>query len=48
VAAELEKVSSLAAIAAAGVPATPAVTVDGALKSSGRVPRAEEIRAWLV
>jgi small redox-active disulfide protein 2 len=47
VAAEVEKVSSLAAIAAAGVLATPAVTVDGELKSAGRVPRADEIRVWL-
>jgi hypothetical protein len=34
-------------MAAAGVLATPAVSVDGVMKMSGRIPKAEEVRGWL-
>jgi len=34
-------------MAAAGVLATPAVSVDGVLKLSGRIPKAEEVHGWL-
>jgi small redox-active disulfide protein 2 len=47
VAAEVEKVSDYQAMAAAGVLATPAVTIDGKLRISGRIPKAEEVRSWL-
>jgi small redox-active disulfide protein 2 len=30
-----------------GVMFTPAVVVDGEVRSSGRIPQVEEIRAWL-
>ena len=46
-AAEIEKVSDLQAMMKAGVITTPAVAVDGVLKIVGRVPKAEEVRAWL-
>jgi small redox-active disulfide protein 2 len=47
VAATLEKVSDYQAMAAAGILATPAVSIDGVMKVSGRIPRAEEVEAWL-
>ena len=45
--ASIEKVTDYAAMAAAGVMSTPAVSVDGVVKLSGRVPTEEEIRGWL-
>ncbi len=45
--ATLEKVSDYQAIAAAGILATPAVSIDGVVKATGRVPKAEEVAAWL-
>lgn len=45
--ATVEKVSDYAAMAAAGVLSTPAVSVDGVVKLSGRVPTEDEIRSWL-
>ena len=45
--AEVKKVSDYPAMAAAGVMATPAVGVDGVIKLSGRIPKADEIKAWL-
>lgn len=44
---ELEKVSDYAAIAAAGVMATPGVALDGKLVSTGKLPTAAEVEAWL-
>ncbi len=45
--ADVEKVSDYQAMAAAGVRATPAVSVDGVMKMSGRIPKAAEVEAWL-
>jgi small redox-active disulfide protein 2 len=47
IAADVEKVSDFQAMAAAGVLATPAVTVDGVMEVSGRIPKPEEVKAWL-
>ena len=47
VAAEIEKVSDIMKIAKYGVFGTPAVVVDGQVKSVGKVPKKEEILAWL-
>lgn len=47
VGAEVEKVSDYQALAAAGIIATPAVTIDGELKAAGRIPKAEEVQRWL-
>lgn len=44
----IEKVTDYAAMAAAGVLATPAVSVDGVVKLAGRIPTEDEIRSWLV
>lgn len=45
--ADIQKVSDYQAMAAAGVLATPAVSIDGVMKVTGRIPKSEEIKAWL-
>jgi small redox-active disulfide protein 2 len=40
-------VTDMQAIVAAGVMTTPAVAVDGVVKLSGRIPKAEEVRQWI-
>lgn len=45
--ADIEKVSEIMKIAGYGVFSTPAVVVDGKVKSVGKIPRKEEIMAWL-
>jgi hypothetical protein len=45
--AEVQEVTAYAAIAQAGVLATPALAVDGVLKVSGRVPSLEEVEGWI-
>ena len=45
--AEFQKVSDYKEMAAAGVMATPAVSIDGVIKLSGRIPKADEVKAWL-
>lgn len=46
-AATVEKVMDLAEIARAGILSTPAVSIDGRLVVSGRVPSLAEIKGWL-
>jgi len=43
----VEKVTKVEDIIACGVMMTPALVVDGAVKSAGRVPKVEEIVAML-
>ena len=45
--ARVEKVTDMMQIAAHGVVATPAVLVDGEVKSTGKVPTKDDIVAWL-
>jgi small redox-active disulfide protein 2 len=45
--AEVEKVTNLMEISKYGVFGTPAVVVDGEVKSVGKVPTTEEIKVWL-
>ncbi len=45
--ADVQKVTDYQAMAAAGVLATPAVSIDGTMKISGRIPKVEEVEAWL-
>lgn len=45
--ANVEKVSDLMKIAGYGVFGTPAVVVDGDVKSVGKIPTKEEIKAWI-
>jgi small redox-active disulfide protein 2 len=47
VAADIEKVTDIMKIAKYGVLGTPAVVVDGEVKSVGKIPKKEEILAWL-
>lgn len=47
VAAAVEKVTDMMKIAGYGVFATPAVVVDGEVKSVGKIPKKKEILAWL-
>ncbi|MDD2317555.1 MAG: thioredoxin family protein [Desulfobacterales bacterium] len=47
VAANVEKVTDLMKIAGYGVFGTPAVVVDGEVKSVGKVPSKEEVKSWL-
>lgn len=47
VAVAIEHVTDVQAITAAGVMSTPGLMVDGKLVMSGRLPRREEIAAWL-
>lgn len=44
----IEKVTDLMEIAKYGVFGTPAVVVDGEVKSVGKVPKTDEIRAWIL
>ena len=45
--AKVEKVTNVMEIAKYGVFGTPAVVVDGEVKSVGKVPPVEEIKKWL-
>lgn len=47
VTADVEKVTDLMKIAGYGVFGTPAVVVDGVVKSVGRVPRKEDVKSWI-
>ena len=47
VSAELVKVEKIADIAGYGVAFTPALVVDGEVKSSGKLPTVEKIAEWL-
>lgn len=45
--ARVEKVTDMMQIAAYGVVSTPAVLVNGNLKSTGKIPKKDEIAGWL-
>lgn len=47
VAANIEKVSDFMKIAEYGVFGTPAVVVDGVVKSVGKIPKKKDILAWI-
>lgn len=47
IAANVEKVTDPKEIAAYGVFGTPAVVIDGEVKSVGKVPTKEEVKKWL-
>ena len=47
VSANVEKISDLMKIASYGVFGTPAVVVDGEVKSVGKIPTKDEIKGWL-
>jgi len=45
--AEVKKITDMGEIVERGVMVTPAVIVDGNVKSEGRIPTKEEIEKWL-
>ena len=45
--ASIEKVTDTLAIAEYGVFGTPAVVVDGEVKSVGKIPKKEEVIGWI-
>lgn len=45
--AEVTKVERLDAIMDFGVALTPAIVIDGTVKSSGKIPKPAQIQAWL-
>ena len=45
--AKIEKVTDLMKIAGYGVFGTPAVVVEGEVKSVGKIPKKEEIKTWI-
>jgi len=47
VTADVEKVTDVMKIAGYGVFGTPAVVVDGEVKSVGKVPGKEDVKSWL-
>ena len=47
VAANVEKVTDIMEIAGYGVFGTPAVVIDGEVKSVGKIPSKKDIKSWL-
>ena len=45
--AQIEKVTNVMEIAKYGVFGTPAVVIDGEVKSVGKIPEKEEIKTWI-
>ena len=45
--ADVEKITDLMKIAGYGVFGTPAVVVDGDVKSVGKIPKKEDVKSWL-
>ena len=45
--ARVEKITDMMQIAAHGVVSTPAVLVDGVVKSAGKIPKKDEVAGWL-
>ena len=46
--ASIEKIKDVMQIAKYGVFGTPAVVIDGEVKSVGKIPTKEEVKAWLL
>ena len=47
VTADVEKVTDILKIAGYGVAVTPAVVVDGEVKSVGKIPSKDDVKSWL-
>ena len=45
--AQIEKVSDVMKIAGYGVFGTPAVVIDGEVKSVGKIPSKEDVKGWI-
>jgi small redox-active disulfide protein 2 len=47
IAADVDKVSDIKKIIEYGILATPGLVIDGKVVCSGKIPRLEEIKAWI-
>ncbi|MDD5428398.1 MAG: thioredoxin family protein [Candidatus Omnitrophica bacterium] len=47
IAADVEKVKDINRIVDAGIMQTPGLCINGKVKSTGRIPKAEEIKKWI-
>jgi len=47
VAADVEKITDIKKMMSFGILATPGLVINGKVKSTGRIPRIEEIKAWI-
>jgi small redox-active disulfide protein 2 len=47
VAAAVEKITDIKVMMSYGILATPGLVINGKVKSAGRIPRIEEIKAWI-
>ena len=47
VAADIENVTDIKKMMSYGIRATPSLVINGKIKSSGRIPRVEDIKAWI-
>lgn len=47
IAADIQKIKNINEIASYGIYTTPGLVINGNLKSSGRIPSHEEIKAWI-
>jgi len=45
--AEVTKVEDIKTITGYGVMSTPALVIDGVVKTTGKVPKVEEIKGWI-
>lgn len=45
--ADVEKISDIGRMISLGISATPGVIINGVIKSTGRIPRMEDIKAWI-
>ena len=44
---EVTKVQDIKAITGYGVMSTPALVIDGVVKTTGKIPKVEEIKGWI-
>ena len=47
IAADVEKISDITKIVDAGIMHTPGLRINGKMKSTGRIPKPEEIKKWI-
>jgi small redox-active disulfide protein 2 len=45
--ADVEKVTDIKRMMSYGILATPGLVINGKIKSSGRIPRVEDIKGWI-
>ena len=46
--ANVEKITDIKKMMSYGILATPGLVINGKIKSSGRIPRAEDIKTWIL